>query len=101
MDEASPNALNILATKTGRSVPDWLAIASAADPARTPRRPATTQDGLRHRARVREPADAHRSGRAVTGRRCGPRPRHYSGLKAALRPLHDLLIGTAQSLGRM
>jgi hypothetical protein len=27
MDEASTTALNNLATKTGRSVPDWLAIA--------------------------------------------------------------------------
>jgi hypothetical protein len=99
MDEASTTALNNLATKTGRSVPDWLAIARPLIPLghRAGLQQLKTDYGIGHgyanllmltvRAEQSPDADAD------------PVDLLYSGSKAGLRPLHDLLIDTALSLG--
>ena len=99
MDEASTIALNNLATKTGRSVPDWLAIARPLIPLghRAGLQQLKTDYGIGHgyanllmltvRAEQSPDADAD------------PVDAQYSGAEGGLRPLYDLLVERGSVLG--
>jgi len=100
MDDATTTALNNLAAKTGRPVAEWLDIARA-------------HIRLGHRAGLEQLKSEYGIGhgyantlmltvRAETpAGDSAPDPvqAQYSGTKTGLRPLYDLLVGHATSLG--
>jgi predicted transport protein len=99
MDDATATALNNLAAKTGRTVPEWLDIARSLVP-------------LGHRAGLLKLKQDYGIGhgyanalmltvRAEASPDAGADPvdLQYSGPKAGLRPLYDLLVDKARALG--
>ena len=99
MDDATANALSNLAAKTGRSVPQWLDIARPLIPLghRAGLLKLKADYGIGHgyantlmltvRAEQSPEADAD------------PVDLQYSGPKAGLRPLYELLVSTARAFG--
>jgi len=97
MDEATANALDNLAAKTGRSVPDWLQLARDSIP-------------MGHRVAVEHLKSTYGIGHGyantlmLVAKQDGATSddlveAQYAGPKAGLRPICDLLLSRATALG--